>query len=239
MVWQLHCHLNACDCNRMTTSQRIVKRAVDLGGAALALILAAPVLLPVAVLIRWTLGSPVFFRQQRPGLRGKPFIMYKFRTMLDAVDSQGNLLPDADRMTRFGRFLRRTSLDELPELYNVFRGDMSLVGPRPLLMQYLDRYTSDQARRHEAKPGLTGWAQINGRNAITWEEKFALDVWYVDHAGLLLDLRTLLTTAWKVFRREGISANSHVTMPEFMGVEASEKQHSGRCPPRGDKQPAP
>jgi len=153
----------------------------------------------------------------RPGLKGKPFYMYKFRTMTDETDEQGNLLPDELRLTRLGKFLRSTSLDELPELFNVLKGDMSLVGPRPLLMQYLDRYTPEQARRHEMKPGITGWAQVNGRNAITWEEKFALDVWYVDNWSLWLDLKILAMTIVKVFKREGISAEGEATMPEFMG----------------------
>lgn len=203
----------------MTSWQRSLKRLFDLIGAAAGLLLVMPVLLPLIVLVRATMGSPVFFRQQRPGLGGKPFTMYKFRTMSNAVDAQGRLLPDVDRLTAVGRFLRRTSLDELPELYNVLRGDMSFVGPRPLLMRYLDRYTPEQARRHEVRPGITGWAQINGRNAITWEEKFAFDVWYVDHWSVALDCRILFATFWKVLRREDISADSHATMPEFMGAE--------------------
>ncbi len=194
-----------------------MKRMMDLLGSLTALVLLAPVLACVALAVRVTMGSPVLFRQRRPGLNGKPFTMFKFRTMLDARDVQGVPLPDERRLTRLGRFLRLTSLDELPELFNVLRGDMSLVGPRPLLMQYLDRYTPEQARRHEVKPGITGWAQVNGRNSLSWEEKFALDVWYVDHANLLLDLRILVLTVWKVLRREGISAASHATMPEFMG----------------------
>ena len=164
------------------------------------------------------MGSPVLFKQQRPGLHGKPFMMSKFRTMTDARDGDGNLLPDADRLTRLGRFLRSTSLDELPELFNVLKGDMSLVGPRPLLMRYLDRYTPEQARRHEVRPGITGWAQINGRNALSWEDKFTLDVWYVDHCSLLLDMRIILQTIWKVLRREGISQEGEATMSEFMGM---------------------
>ncbi len=163
------------------------------------------------------MGAPVLFRQTRPGLRGKPFIMYKFRTMTDERDPQGNLLPDEQRLTRLGRFLRSTSLDELPELINVLKGDMSLVGPRPLLMKYLDRYTPEQFRRHEVKPGITGWAQVNGRNALTWEEKFKLDVWYVDNWNLWLDFKILLMTLVKVFRREGIGHGSQATMPEFRG----------------------
>lgn len=197
------------------------KRLFDLMLTALALIILSPVLVVIAFLVRVRLGSPVLFRQQRPGLRGRPFILLKFRTMTDARDADGNLLPDEQRLTSFGRFLRRTSMDELPELLNVLKGDMSLVGPRPLLMQYLDRYTSEQMRRHEVKPGITGWAQINGRNALSWEDKFALDVWYIDHLSLWLDLRIILLTIWKVLRREGISQAGFATMPEFMGNQPS------------------
>ncbi len=163
------------------------------------------------------MGRPIFFKQARPGLYGKPFVLYKFRTMLDLRDQTGKMLPDERRLTSFGRWLRSTSLDELPVLFNVLKGDMSLVGPRPLLMEYLDRYTTEQARRHEVKPGITGWAQINGRNAISWEEKFALDVWYVDNWSLLLDFRIIFLTILKVLKHEGISADGHVTMPEFKG----------------------
>ncbi len=163
------------------------------------------------------MGRPIFFKQVRPGLYGKPFVLYKFRTMLDLRDQTGKMLPDERRLTSFGRWLRSTSLDELPVLFNVLKGDMSLVGPRPLLMEYLDRYTTEQARRHEVKPGITGWAQINGRNAISWEEKFALDVWYVDNWSLLLDFRIIFLTILKVLKHEGISADGHVTMPEFKG----------------------
>lgn len=198
------------------------KRLVDLILTVFALVLILPVLGVITVLVRWRLGSPVLFRQQRPGLHGRPFTLLKFRTMTDARDAAGNLLPDEQRLTSFGRFLRRTSLDELPELINVLRGDMSLVGPRPLLMQYLDRYTPDQMRRHEVRPGITGWAQIKGRNALSWEEKFALDVWYVDHLSLWLDLKIILLTVWKVLRREGISQEGFATMPEFMGKQPSE-----------------
>jgi len=198
------------------------KRLVDVILTAFALVLLSPVLVVLAVLVRWRLGSPVLFRQQRPGLHGRAFTLLKFRTMTDARDAAGNLLPDEQRLTSFGRFLRRTSLDELPELLNVLKGDMSLVGPRPLLMQYLDRYTPDQMRRHEVKPGITGWAQIKGRNALSWEEKFALDVWYVDHLSLWLDLKIILLTVWKVLRREGISQEGFATMPEFMGKQPSE-----------------
>jgi len=176
-----------------------------------------PVFLVLGVLVRVKLGSLVLFRQIRPGLHGKPFLLLKFRTMTDARDDDGNLLPDSERLTRFGRFLRKTSLDELPELWNVLKGDMSLVGPRPLLMQYLDRYTPEQARRHEVKPGMTGWAQVNGRNALTWEEKFKLDVWYVDHQSFWLDMKIIAMTVWKVLRREGISQTGQATAEEFMG----------------------
>ncbi len=185
--------------------------------ACAALILAAPLLLVLALAVAATTGLPVLFRQRRPGLHGRPFTMYKFRTMTDETDAQGKLLPDADRLTRFGRFLRSTSLDELPELLNVLRGEMSLVGPRPLLMQYLERYTPEQARRHAMKPGITGWAQVKGRNAVGWEERLTLDVWYNDHWSLWLDFRILVMTVWVVLRREGISAKSHATMPEFTG----------------------
>jgi len=164
------------------------------------------------------MADPVLFRQERPGLHGKPFTIYKFRTMLDLRDEQGNLLPDEQRMPPIGRFLRRTSLDELPELLNVLKGEMSLVGPRPLLMRYLNRYTREQARRHEVKPGITGWSQVNGRNALTWEEKFKLDVWYVDHWNLRLDIKIMGMSLIKVLKREGVSAEGHATMPEFMGT---------------------
>ena len=195
-----------------------VKRWLDVIVSGCALLLLSPVLLAIAILVRVTIGAPVLFSQERPGLLGRPFRMFKFRTMADLRDSEGSLLRDEARLTRFGRFLRRISLDELPELFNVLRGDMSLVGPRPLLMEYLERYTPEQARRHEVKPGITGWAQVNGRNAISWEEKFDLDVWYVDHASFLLDMKILLWTVVQVLRRDGISAESHATMPEFMGT---------------------
>ncbi len=195
------------------------KRILDLGLTVPLLIVLSPLLGSVALLVRWRLGAPILFRQQRPGLQGKPFILYKFRTMTDARDEEGNLLPDAERLTDLGRFLRSTSLDELPELWNVLRGEMSLVGPRPLLMRYLDRYTPEQMRRHEVKPGITGWAQINGRNALTWEKKFELDVWYVDHVNFWLDLKILFLTLLKVLRQEGISAPGYATMPAFKGIE--------------------
>lgn len=195
------------------------KRLMDIVLAFPALILLSPLLGVLALLVRTKLGSPVYFRQQRPGLYGKPFTLYKFRTMTDAHDDEGNLLPDDQRLTPFGRFLRSTSLDELPELWNVLKGDMSLVGPRPLLMRYLPRYTPEQMRRHEVRPGVTGWAQINGRNAITWEEKFELDVWYVDHLSFWLDLRIMAITLWKILKREGISQSGRATMEEFRGSQ--------------------
>jgi sugar transferase EpsL len=196
---------------------RAGKRLFDLLVALIAMVLFFPVLLVVALLVQAKLGSPVLFRQQRPGWNGKPFTIHKFRTMTNARDAAGRPLPDVERLTKFGRFLRSTSLDELPELFNVFKGEMSLVGPRPLLMQYLDLYTSQQARRHAVRPGLTGWAQINGRNAITWEQKFELDVWYVDHVSLALDVRIIVLTVWRTLRHEGISQPGHDTMQEFMG----------------------
>ncbi len=196
------------------------KRLLDLVGAGVGLLLLAPLMLLIAILVRVGLGSPVLFRQQRPGLHGKPFTLYKFRTMTDARDAQGNLLPDEQRLTRLGRFLRSTSLDELPELWNVLKGDMSLVGPRPLLMEYLPLYTPEQFRRHGVRPGVTGWAQIRGRNTLTWEERFALDVWYVDHVSLGLDLKILALTLWKVLTREGISHPGSDTMPKFTGSQA-------------------
>jgi sugar transferase EpsL len=197
---------------------RLGKRLLDLAITIPALIILLPVLAFVALLVRIRLGSSVLFRQQRPGLYGKPFTIYKFRTMTNARDAQGNLLPDGQRLTCLGRFLRSTSLDELPELFNVLKGDMSLVGPRPLMMQYLERYTPQQMCRHEVKPGVTGWAQVNGRNAITWEQRFVLDVWYVDHWSLWLDLRIIALTVWKVFAREGISQPGQATMEEFVGA---------------------
>lgn len=198
---------------------RIFKRLFDLLILACGSVVLIPLILILAVLVRVKLGAPIFFRQARPGLHGKPFEMIKFRSMTDQRDVHGELLPDADRLTPFGIFLRRTSLDELPELWNVLKGEMSFVGPRPLLMQYLDRYTPEQARRHEVRPGITGWAQINGRNAITWREKFALDVWYVDHCSFGLDLKILLQTVLKVLKRDGISADGEATMPIFMGTD--------------------
>ena len=195
------------------------KRIIDLIITIPTLLFLAPLIGLVSVLVCIQLGTPIFFYQKRPGLHGKSFSMVKFRTMTDARDAQGNLLSDAQRLTRFGRFLRSTSLDELPELWNVLRGDMSLVGPRPLLTEYLPLYTPEQARRHDARPGITGWAQVNGRNAISWEEKFVLDVWYVDHLSLWLDLKILGMTVWKILRREGISQVGEATTQVFRGSQ--------------------
>jgi lipopolysaccharide/colanic/teichoic acid biosynthesis glycosyltransferase len=197
-----------------------MKRLFDLVVASLALLFLAVPLLALAWLIRRKLGSPVLFRQARPGLHGKPFTMVKFRTMTDERGPDGALLPDAQRLTPFGRFLRSSSLDELPELWNVLRGEMSLVGPRPLLMEYLPLYTPEQARRHEVRPGITGWAQVNGRNAISWDDKFALDVWYVDHRSLWLDVQILWRTVRKVLVRDGISAAGEATMSKFTGSDS-------------------
>jgi sugar transferase EpsL len=196
-----------------------MKRFFDLGCSLIAIIFLSPLLIVLAIVVRFILGRPVFFRQQRPGLNGRPFTIYKFRTMAEARDAHGKLLPDGERLVPFGKFLRSTSLDELPELFNVIKGDMSLVGPRPLLMQYLDRYTPEQARRHEVKPGLTGWSQVNGRNAITWEEKFRLDVWYVDNWSIWLDIKILLITVWLIIKREGISQPGQPTMEEFKSAD--------------------
>jgi len=197
-----------------------VKRLLDVSLAALGLALLSPLILILMLLVRLKLGSPVLFIQTRPGLHGRPFRLVKLRTLTNARDERG-LLPDTDRLTPFGRFLRSTSLDELPELWNVLTGDMSLVGPRPLLMQYLNRYSPMQARRHEVKPGISGWAQVNGRNALTWEDRFDLDVWYVDHRTLWLDVKILMLTVLKVVRREGISHSGHATMQEFTGSKPS------------------
>lgn len=194
-----------------------MKRFVDIALALLGLIVLSPVVLFVAIGIRRKLGSPVLFRQIRPGLYGKPFEMIKFRTMRDAVDAGGNPLPDSERMTAFGSFLRSSSLDELPELWNVLKGDMSLVGPRPLLMEYLPLYSPEQYRRHEVRPGVSGWAQVNGRNALSWEEKFKLDIWYVDNRSFWLDLKVIFLTLKKVLVRDGISAEGEVTMAKFTG----------------------
>jgi lipopolysaccharide/colanic/teichoic acid biosynthesis glycosyltransferase len=194
-----------------------LKRLLDVIVAAAALLLLSPVILVTAAAIAIALGSPVLFRQERPGLHGKPFMMLKFRSMRDAADRHGNPLPDADRLTPFGRMLRASSLDELPSLWNVLVGEMSLVGPRPLLMEYLPLYSAEQARRHQVRPGLTGLAQVSGRNALSWDEKFALDVWYVDHRSFMLDLKILFRTVLKVVSRHGINADGEATMPKFQG----------------------
>ena len=193
------------------------KRVVDAGVACVGLVLLSPLIAVVGMLVRLKLGKPVFFRQVRPGLHGDPFTLVKFRTMRDATDDSGRQLADDDRMTSIGATLRRLSIDELPQLLNLLKGDLSLVGPRPLLMEYLPLYTPEQARRHEVRPGITGWAQVNGRNAITWEEKFERDVWYIDHWSLWLDTKILFMTAGKVFKREGISCEGVATMPKFTG----------------------
>jgi sugar transferase EpsL len=200
------------------------KRIVDLTVSSLALVALAPLLGFLSFLVRLKLGSPILFRQERTGLHGQLFTCLKFRTMTNARDANGQLLPDAERMTGFGRFLRRSSIDELPELFNVMRGEMSLVGPRPLLPQYLNRYSPEQMRRHEVKPGITGWAQVNGRNALDWNRKFELDLWYVDHWSLWLDLKILARTVWQVVSCVGISRPGHATMPEFMGVSTEREQ---------------
>lgn len=193
------------------------KRLFDLICASLALLILSPIFLFLAILVRLSIGSPILFRQPRPGYRGRPFFIYKFRTMTDRPAPDGGLLPDAERLTPLGRFLRSYSLDELPELFNILRGEMSFVGPRPLLMEYLGRYSPEQMRRHEVPPGLTGWAQVNGRNAITWEEKFNYDVWYVDHWSFWLDIKIILMTVWKTLKREGITREGHATTDYFIG----------------------
>lgn len=195
----------------------ISKRVLDVLLTIPAILVLSPVMLILAVLVRVNIGTPIIFRQERPGYKGKPFWLYKFRTMTNALDAQDNLLPDSQRLTRLGLFLRSYSLDELPELFNILRGEMSIVGPRPLLMQYLERYSPEQARRHEVLPGMTGWAQINGRNELSWEEKFKLDVWYVDHWSVWLDTKIILLTIAKVIRREGINQPGQATAEEFMG----------------------
>jgi sugar transferase EpsL len=194
-----------------------VKRLLDLILTLPGLVLISPILLIIAILIRWRLGSPVLFRQTRPGYKSQLFAVYKFRTMTDTRNESGKLLPDKERLRKLGQFLRSFSLDELPELFNVLRGEMSLVGPRPLLVQYLERYSAEQARRHDVLPGMTGWAQVNGRNALTWEDKFRFDVWYVDHWSFGLDLKILGITLWKAVTREGISQPGHATAEEFFG----------------------
>lgn len=195
----------------------MAKRHFDLLATSLLLVVLAPVMAVVALCVRFALGTPVLFRQLRPGLNGRAFVLLKFRTMMNVSDANGLPLPDGQRLTAWGRFLRRTSLDELPELINVLRGDMSLVGPRPLLMEYLALYTAEQARRHEVRPGITGWAQVNGRNAISWEEKFRLDVWYVDHSNLWLDMKILWLTLSKVLQGEGVTQQGSATTEAFKG----------------------
>jgi sugar transferase EpsL len=201
----------------------MIKRFFDMINGVVLLILLAPVMIILAVLVKLKMGSPVLFRQKRPGLGGRPFYLFKFRTMGDLYDKQGQLLPDGQRLTSLGQKLRKYSLDELPQLINVVRGELSFVGPRPLLMHYLDRYSPEQARRHEVKPGITGWAQINGRNAISWEEKFEFDVWYVDNRSFWLDLKILWLTLLKVVRAEGISGGNSATMSEFLGTSQGEE----------------
>ena len=203
---------------------KFFKRLFDIIASASGLIILSPVFLILAHLIRKNLGAPVFFTQERPGKDGKPFKMIKFRSMRDAVDKDGNPLPDSERLTPFGKKLRAASLDELPELWNVLKGDMSLVGPRPLLMSYLPLYNDFQFRRHEMKPGVTGWAQVNGRNAISWDEKFAYDIWYIDHFSLWFDMKILFLTIKKVFIKEGISAEGEATMPYFTGNDSNEQK---------------
>lgn len=198
------------------------KRMFDVLSSLVIIVAFLPFLMLVAFLVRFKLGSPIFFKQIRPGLAAEPFIMIKFRTMGDFRGADGELLADEERLSRFGRFLRSTSLDELPELFNVLRGDMSLVGPRPLLMDYLPLYSNRQARRHEVRPGITGWAQVNGRNTLSWDEKFELDVWYVDNRTLWLDIKILFLTVWKVVRRDGIAHGEEVTMPKFTGSKEND-----------------
>lgn len=204
-----------------------LKRVMDVLISILLLVLFSPIILITGILVKYKLGSPVLFKQQRPGLYGRPFYLYKFRSMNDCKDSNGKLLPDNQRLTAFGAFLRKYSLDELPQLINVLKGEISLVGPRPLLMQYLPLYSEKQAKRHLVKPGITGWAQVNGRNGISWEEKFELDVWYVNHQTLLLDIKILVLTILKVVRTEGINQVEHVTVAPFTGTEIKEKEHHG------------
>ena len=204
----------------------MIKRLFDIAAASGALVVLAPVYAVTAYKVKKNLGSPVLFRQVRPGLHGKPFEMLKFRSMKDAVDAEGNVLPDSERLTDFGKALRNSSLDELPELWNVLKGDMSLVGPRPLLMEYLPLYNDEQKRRHDVRPGITGYAQVNGRNAIGWNEKFALDTWYVDNQSLWLDIKILAKTVRKVIIKDGISAEGEATMPKFTGNTAAKSSHA-------------
>jgi sugar transferase EpsL len=202
--------------------QLAAKRALDIVVSLIGLILLSPLLLLIAIAIYVKMGRPVLFRHKRPGLNGLSFVLYKFRTMIERNDDAGNLAPDEERVIPFGQFLRETSLDELPELWNVLRGDMSLVGPRPLLPQYLNRYNSEQRKRHNVKPGITGWAQVNGRNALSWEDRFDLDLWYINHWNFLLDLKILVRTLVTIVKREGISQQGHVSMPEFLGTKHDE-----------------
>lgn len=213
--------------DRTSRMQRLLKRGLDIVGASAGLVVLSPVVAAVTALELKYHGWPPLFVQVRPGKDGELFEMYKFRSMTNERDENGELLPDRERLTRFGEFIRRSSIDELPELWNVIKGDMSLVGPRPLLVQYLERYSTEQARRHELRPGITGWAQINGRNAIGWDEKFALDVWYVDNQDLLLDVKILAKTVLAVLGREGISAAGEATMSQFMGTEAQDTHPAG------------
>ena len=204
------------------TMKAAAKRGMDVVGAAFALAVLWPVMLAMGVAIRACDGGPVIFRQRRPGLKGRPFTLLKFRTMREARDAEGRLLGDEARLTALGKVLRELSVDELPQLWNVLRGDMSLVGPRPLLMEYMERYSPEELRRHDVKPGIAGWAQVNGRNAVTWSERFALDLWYVDNWSLSLDARIILQAPWQIVMRNGVSQQGHVTMPEFLGSERSE-----------------
>lgn len=204
-----------------------MKRLMDVLISIILLIFLSPIILLTGILVKYKLGSPVLFKQQRPGLNGRPFYLYKFRSMNDSRDSDNKLLPDDQRLTAVGTFLRKYSLDELPQLINVLKGELSLVGPRPLLMQYLPLYTEEQAKRHLVKPGITGWAQVNGRNVISWEEKFELDVWYVNHQTLLLDIKILMLTMLKVIQSEGINQVEHVTVAPFTGTEIKEKEQHG------------
>ena len=214
---------------RQSWFEKTVKRSIDVGVSLLVLVFGLPFFLAIAILIKITSSGPVFFNQRRVGCDGSTFILYKFRTMTDQRDASGRLLPDEQRLPAFGRLLRSTSIDELPELFNVLKGDMSIVGPRPLMMKYLGRYTPEQARRHEAKPGITGWAQINGRNTISWEDRFKLDVWYVDNRSLWLDLRILVRTIWMVIKRESITQQDRATMDEFMGTARTGNEETPKC----------
>ncbi|MGX6446058.1 sugar transferase [Neobacillus sp. K501] len=204
-----------------------MKRLMDVLISIILLIFLSPIILLTGILVKYKLGSPVLFKQQRPGLNGRPFYLYKFRSMNDSRDSDNKLLPDDQRLTAVGTFLRKYSLDELPQLINVLKGELSLVGPRPLLMEYLPLYTEEQAKRHLVKPGITGWAQVNGRNVISWEEKFELDVWYVNHQTILLDIKILMLTMLKVIQSEGINQVEHVTVAPFTGTEIKEKEQHG------------